>query len=362
MRVLQIIDSLATGGAEKLLLDSIPLYRQKGIQMDLLVLKDENYPFMQQLEALNCCKIYKLGSGSVYNPIHIFKISKIIRNYPIVHVHLFPAQYWAVLAKIFGAVETKLVFTEHNTTNRRLEYRILKPIDVWFYKRYSTIVAISKEIETIIINHTKLTNNIRIIENGIDVEKYQNAIPYKTSTIYPDYKNGDIILMQVSAFREQKDQMTLMRSMQFLNENVKLVLVGVGSLMEKHKKWAETKSWANRIHFLGQRTDIPNLLKTADVVILSSKYEGLSLASLEGMASGKPFVASDVSGLRNVVKDAGLLFKQGNAEQLASIVENLTTDQKLYDDVVISSLKRAHEYDINKMVDKYIDLYKELND
>ena len=59
MRILQIIDSLATGGAEKLIVESLDLYRQAGIEMDVLVLKDDNYSFMQQLEAQKSCKIFK---------------------------------------------------------------------------------------------------------------------------------------------------------------------------------------------------------------------------------------------------------------------------------------------------------------
>lgn len=147
MKVLQIIDSLATGGAEKLLLDSIPLYNKNGIQTDLLVLKDEEFPFMKELEYLNCCKIYKMGAGSVYSPFHIFRMAKILKRYDIAHVHLFPAQYWVVLAKILIGSRIKLIFTEHNTSNKRLKNRYLRPVDKWFYRRYEKIIAISAEIK-----------------------------------------------------------------------------------------------------------------------------------------------------------------------------------------------------------------------
>jgi glycosyltransferase involved in cell wall biosynthesis len=62
------------------------------------------------------------------------------------------------------------------------------------------------------------------------------------------------------------------------------------------------------------------LLKTADIVVLSSHYEGLSLASIEGMASGKPFIASDVPGLHEVVKGADLLFEDKTTNNWQSIL------------------------------------------
>ena len=84
--------------------------------------------------------------------------------------------------------------------------------------------------------------------------------------------------------------------MQLLPLEVKLVLAGEGVLKKKCQDLVETLKLKERVVFLGLRMDIPQLLKTADVVVLSSKYEGLSLSSIEGLAAGKPFVASDVPG------------------------------------------------------------------
>ena len=74
MKVLQIINSLATGGAEKLILETIPLYKEKDVTTDLLVLDGTSYPFLVQLQSLNCCRIYSIGLGSIYNPLNIIKI------------------------------------------------------------------------------------------------------------------------------------------------------------------------------------------------------------------------------------------------------------------------------------------------
>lgn len=125
MKILQIVNSLGTGGAEKLLLDTIPLYVDKGIQMDILLLWDNDLPFTKALEKLSCCKIHILKkSGNykhIYNPLSVFKIRKILKDYDIAHVHLFPAQYFTVFANILNGNKTKLLFTEHSTSNKRLQ-------------------------------------------------------------------------------------------------------------------------------------------------------------------------------------------------------------------------------------------------
>ena len=93
---------------------------------------------------------------------------------------------------------------------------------------------------------------------------------------------------------------------------------------------------------------------------MSSDFEGLSLSSIEGMAAGKPFVASNVDGLREVVNGAGLLFENSNSQALADTILTLYNDKKLYDNVAEKCEKRAGEFDINKMVDSYLDVYNSL--
>ena len=103
--------------------------------------------------------------------------------------------------------------------------------------------------------------------------------------------------------------------------------------------------------------DVPELVKMTDIVVLSSNYEGFSLASIEGMASGKPVIASDVDCLTAIVKDAGILFKPGDAKELSRYIDKLLTNNIYYQDVVSKCHQRAAQYDIKLMVDQHIELY-----
>jgi glycosyltransferase involved in cell wall biosynthesis len=265
------------------------------------------------------------------------------------------------MAKLISFSKVKLIFTEHCTSNRRLENKIFKFIDQHCYRFYDGVVAISKEINEIVLKHSKLNiSKIHTIENGVNLNTIRKAPSLNKKDILPSFKEEDKLLIQVAGFRAQKDQTTLIKAMQLLPLEVKLVLAGEGVLKKKCQDLVETLNLKERVVFLGLRMDIPQLLKTADVVVLSSKYEGLSLSSIEGMAAGKPFVASDVPGLREVVKGAGILFPMSNVKQLAKEISKLLDSPKHYQFVANACQKRAAKYDIYKMVDQHINIYKSM--
>jgi glycosyltransferase involved in cell wall biosynthesis len=358
MKVVHIINSLASGGAEKLLLDTLPIYKSKGIEVDLLVLNGTTSPFMKALKEKGC-SIYSLGLNSEYNPIQIFKLIPFLKKYNIAHVHLFPSQYWVVLAKLLSFSKIKLIYTEHSTSSRRTRSRLFKYIDPFFYRQYDTIICISEKVCDVVKEHTGLpSSKIEILHNGVSLEKFKNSGTKDLQEFFPNSDSNIKTLIQVASFKEPKDQMTLIKALHYLSEDVKLVLVGEGKLQEECKVLAHTLNVEKRVLFLGLRMDVSQLLKTADVVVLSSKYEGLSLSSIEGMASGKPFIASDVPGLQEIVGGAGVLFKQGDARDLANKIERLLTDEVYYQEIVTSCLKRAEQYDIQIMVDKHLHLYQ----
>lgn len=90
---------------------------------------------------------------------------------------------------------------------------------------------------------------------------------------------------------------------------------------------------------------------------MSSHWEGLSLSSLEGMSSGKPFIASDVDGLHEVVNGYGILFPEGNDKVLSEIILKLMSDKTLYTNIAQKCQKRAEEFDIEKTTSSYLTIY-----
>lgn len=359
MRILQVTNSLITGGAEKLLADTLPKYNQKEVQMDLVLLNGTDYPFLQQLRANKSCQIYTFSMGSAYNPMHLFRLLKFMKTYDLIHVHLFPSLYWVALASMLKRARVPLVFTEHNSSNKRRDHWLFSRLDRFIYKRYAKIVTISEEVDQALKSHLQMEAcRFHLIKNGVDINRIKTASPATKSEF--NIAEDTNVLLQVSSFTEQKDQPTLIRAMQYLPESTALLLVGSGPTQEACEALVTQLELENRVHFLGVRMDVPELLAMADVVVLSTHFEGLSLASIEGLASGSPFVASDAPGLSNVVNTAGVLFPIGDEKQLAQRVQALLTDASYYNKVVASCQQEAEKYSMDRMIDAHLNLYEQL--
>ena len=361
LKVLHIINELGMGGAEMLLMESLPIYKERKLPVDLLLLLErENCKYTKETREKKDSKIFVLGYKSLYTPLLIFKIIPYLKKYDVVHVHLFPSLYWVALAKMISFSKTKLIFTEHSTSNNRMKSKFYAVFDKIIYKAYSKIITISQEVDLQAKKHLGFKfSKFELIHNGVNLKNITNAKAYSKTDFFQDAEAK--IVLQVSNFREPKDQQTLIKSMVLLPENVKLLLVGHGVTLEKCEELAKELKIENRVKFLGLRRDVLRLLKTADVIVLSSKYEGLSLSSIEGMGSGKPFIASQVPGLTEVVENAGLLFPQGDEKALATHIEKLIANESFYNEISKSCLERSKHYEIERMVNSQIELYKKLS-
>jgi glycosyltransferase involved in cell wall biosynthesis len=361
MKVLNIINSLATGGAEKLLIETIPLYLKNEIVVDLLVLDGSEYPFMKQLHKYSNVNIYALGVKCIYNPINTVKIIPYLKKYDIVHVHLFPSLYWVALAKILSLSSITLIFTEHSTSNRRIQNKICTLVERFVYRLYDRVVCISPQVRDVLLQHLgRNEDELIIIENGVNLLRFQSSNDLSRPKLSNNIYESDILLIMVAGFRIQKDHETLLKSLVLLDNKIKLLLVGDGERKQEIEQSISLKGLSERVFLLGVRMDIPQLIKTCDIAILSSYWEGFGLVAVEGMASGKPFIASDVPGLREVVQGAGVLFPQGNEKILADEIMKLINNKQYYNEVSEKCIKRAAQYDINVMVNKTIELYKSI--
>ena len=359
MKVLHIINNLGAGGAEKLIVDTLPIYNQKGITTDLLVLTQKNSAFLNALIDLNCCKIHNLNVISIYDPRVVFMLKPFLKNADIVHVHLFPSFYYVALCKRFFNITSKLIYTEHNTNNRRMNHRLFKRLDLYVYSSYDKIVCISNTVKTILQTHYKLhESQIEIIPNGINLETIYKAQPFDLASVDPLFHPTQKYIIQVSRFQKQKDQITLINALCHLPNHIKLILVGTGELLETCRTQVSKLKLQDRVLFLGFRTDIPRLLKSSDIIVLSTFYEGLSLSSMEALACGKPFIGTNVPGLKEVLQNAGVMFEVGDSKALAAHIIKLLADTSYYQQIASQCLSKSQNYSIDKMVLNHIKLYE----
>lgn len=354
MRILHVITSLKTGGAEKLMVDLLPLLNNDGNTAHLAVFDGNDTPFMQILEQQGV-KVHKLSkSGNVYNPVNILRLRKLMPDYDIVHAHNTAAQAYTAIASATLHNAPILVTTEHNTTNRRRGNALLRLADKYIYGKYAAVVAITDQVEQTLSEHLgKHTPHTTVIPNGIDTTLF-TQIPPKT--------RGKIVeIVMVGAFRAQKDQPTLIRAMQLLPDNFRLRLAGRGDLESDCKALVKTLRLNNKVIFEGVRTDIPNLYASADYIAMSTHYEGLPLSVLEAMCSGRPIVASDVPGVQALTQNCALLFPDGDEYALAQSILRLEKSPELKAQLTANARERGSRYSITTMAHNYTKLYKALH-
>lgn len=358
MKILHVIDNLSMGGAQSLLLELVPIQKKMGHQVSILQLKDSKDSTLKEKIRSFGVDVWELSTTiSEYNPINSIKLIPYIRKSDVVHVHLFPALYWAGLGKLLSFSNVSLIYTEHSTQNKRREKALLHYMDKFIYSCcYKEIVACSsKALETFKGYFPKV--NASSIPNGVNIQKYIDAEPYSKMELC-NVAEDVFLLTMVARFAYPKRQDTIVEAISKLPDNFHAVLVGGdGGKMEDVKKLAKSLQIENRIHFLGVRPDVPRILKTSDVIIVSSEYEGLSLSSIEGMACGHPFVATNVNGLKEVVKDAGILFTCGDSDKLAEIIKRISTDRHFANSIINNCKVRAMKYDIKQVAAQYQSLY-----
>ncbi len=358
MRILHIITTLLVGGAEKLMVDILPRMRAKGHCVELLLIDGTRTPFYEQLEQQGV-KIHSLSvGGSIYSLSNLLKTINFLRNnkYDVVHTHNTASQLYAAVASVLCSVV--LCTTEHNTSNRRRDWKWYRPFDRWMYSKYKSVICISPQTEETLREYLQ-DDNIKIctIPNGIDVSAYADA---KACAELLEIKGAKKVMAMVAAFRYQKDQDTLVKALKLLPENYELWLIGDGVRCDTVKSLAMLEGVSDRVRFLGVRNEVASILKVVDVVTHSSHIEGFGLAAVEAMAVGKPVIASDVPGLADIVKGYGIVFPHGDAEALACEVQKLMTDNDYYNRVAERCAARAADFDICKMVAGYLDVYMQL--
>lgn len=363
MKVLYIINTLKMGGAPRLVTDiALRIAEKPEMEVGLLTFEDsEDSALYKNIASHPTLKLYDLSKEKPGRARIIKKIRQVSKEYDIIHAHLFPSGYYTVMAA--RGLGKPIFYTEHSTHNRRRDKKFLRPLERLVYSKYTIIAAISEPVNNSLaewLRSAKIASRIVTIENGVDLSFFRDSISPDGSLENTLPVNGRTRLIMVARFTASKDHATVMRAVSLLKDkDIELVFVGDGDTMESCKEIAGQLELGERCIFLGSRHDIPKLLKESHIGIQSSNWEGFGLAAVEMMASGLPVIASDVSGLSDVARGAGLLFPKGDAEALADRITELL-DPMRYNEIREKCLKRAAKYDLSQTVEGYIRLYKDL--
>jgi glycosyltransferase involved in cell wall biosynthesis len=354
LRVLHVIDSLIQAGAEALVKDMVPRMRSAGVDVSVAVLTELDSPFERELRENNI-PFLPTVRGGIYSPAHVLSLKRHVHKFDVIQVCLFPAQLFTPLAIMLAQSKVPLVLSEQTTQHRRRKMW-LHPLETWMYSRYTAIACASEGIATSLKAWVPgVENKITVIPNGIDVQAFEQAKPGSRASA--GINNGNCVLLYVASLQPRKDHSNLLHAMTQISD-ADLMLVGDGELRPQLERLAETLGVARRVHFLGRRKDVAELLKMADIYVHPPAIEGFGIAAAEAMAAGKPIVASNVPGLAQVVGDAGILVPPGDPAKLAQEVCMLMNSPERRQQLSRTAVERGRQFSIEKTVAAYIDLYR----
>ena len=191
----------------------------------------------------------------------------------------------------------------------------------------NTIVTVTSSIKQMVLKTEQVpADKVKIIYNGVDlVQKPADAQKKKAEL---GFKPQDTVLMHVANLRPVKGHTYLMEAFAKASRHcadIKLVLIGKDELDGHLQNLAEGLGVKDKVLFLGQRTDVGELLAASDICVLPSLSEGMSNAILEYMAAGKPVIATNVGGNPELIQNGsnGLLVDKENSEQLLDALLDL---------------------------------------
>lgn len=168
------------------------------------------------------------------------------------------------------------------------------------------------------------------------------------------------VLFYAAELSKRKSQQVLIRAMQLLPENVVLVLAGDGAMLERCRDLAWRLGVGDRVVFPGHVSDVRRWYAIADVVVPSSRSEGMPFNVMEAMYCGLPVVASEVKGHTDLIchGETGLLYPYGDCAACAETVEQLMNDPELARKLSLNAREQVSKYGIDRVSEIVFDKYK----
>ena len=328
--VVHIIDELPRDGAEVLLLD---LVRRRDARMRYSVLcLVRGGPLVEEFERAGV-PVVIFGRRGAVDPHMLWRLVRWLRreHATVVHTHLFTADSYGRLAARLAGVAA-VFSTVHNSVGppgrlRKLANRVLARLS-------DSVIGCGDEIAAALESQGVPAQRILSIPNGIDLQRFQGA---QGAGVREEFgvQAERVVLGMVGRLHVQKGHEVLLECLAGMSETqrraVACLVIGVGELEQRLRSRVEQLGLEDVVTFTGSRTDVPRLVAALDVFVMPSLWEGLPIALLEAMASGRAVLCSSVGSIPGVVQhgENGWLVEPGNVQALREAILTLVDDPGL---------------------------------
>ncbi|MEW6704323.1 MAG: glycosyltransferase [Pseudomonadota bacterium] len=357
MRILHVIDTLEFGGAEKVLV-ALANAACRRHEVSVCCLRHGG-PLARELDPrIEVFAMGKQGGDDLLMPLRLARrIAS--QRYDVVHTHNWSVFLEGGMAAIRARVP--VVHTVHGPYNPtragwlpRAVRQIRHAMERRVAHRVRRVVAVSDAIRhyiptTVGIDASRLTT----IHNGIDGSAPASPRREEVAPVF-------ISVGRLDAIKNQQMMLCAFAKVAAGRPAARLVLVGDGPQRPALQALAAELGIADRVRFDGFRNDVASALTEADVFLLSSRYEGISIALLEAMRAGLPTVATRVGGVSETVIDGqtGLLVEDQDAEGFARAMSSLASDPALRQRMGDAARRyQQAEFSLDRMLQRYEALY-----
>ncbi|SFH88807.1 glycosyltransferase [Cryobacterium levicorallinum] len=350
MKIIHVINSLATGGAETLVVDLATSMRSLGHDVKIVAIgRTRGVPL--DVARARELRVNLLGR-STRDLGALLALRKSLRGADIVHVHLFPSLYLVPLVAR-GAV---LHYTEHSTWNRRRDKRIFRVPDRFAYRKYSRIIAISEGVRKPLQKYLAklgVHSSVAVVANGIGDAFFSSKLR-RHRDVKPPLK-----LIAVGTLDNRKNFGDAIRAVAQC-PLVQLTIVGVGPERDLLQNLIATLHVSDRIRLHGPSDDVAALMDQHHALLSTSRFEGFSLVAAEAMALGLPVIGPDVDGFNESVIDqtTGLLFDQSRGvPDIVETILELQANVGAFAEMSENALEHALKFQIQRAAESYLAIY-----
>ena len=330
-----VVNDLTQGGVSQFLLNYFRQLDYSGFEYKLIVLGGEKDPFIEKsmmqlgIEIVNHQLPYYAETNVIDQFINRFKTAfkakkhsdfktlvqslKLDLLFAHCHIQFLPYLKETRLPVLFVA-HSLISVKPKNPINFLLQTKCYA-----FYLKNTTVITVSESV-------TNFFHEFRLVDQLVNLFYHPNKTQIPAQQI--EYRDKVSRVIYVARISSVKNHPELLKAWKILDQkDVLLQLVGPNDLDAEHQSELESNTPEN-VHFLGSRSDIPELLLQADLAVFPSKSEGLPLALLEKMAYGLPVITSNIPQLTTIITDNhnGMVYSLGNPEELANKLRILISD------------------------------------
>lgn len=365
MKILQIIPSLGSGGAERFVVDLCNEMASKGADVHLCLIQNpEERDFGFYLSELNAEVTFtSFNQPKGFRLKNVILLTRLIRSLKpdVIHGHLGILSYFYFI-KLF-TLKTKIFFTIHNLAERACPNLLSKVLNYLYFKLGLIIViTISKECTQSYHRFYGLKNSSQILNGRLKVQPTKEYASVEEEINSLKKSEEDLVFVHVARFHIQKNQELLIRVFNRLyseNEKFILLILGDWSFCDEAVRLAQTAEKC--IHFLGTKTNVEDYLYLSDAFCLTSVYEGLPISLLEAISCGCMPVCTPVGGITEVVRHGVTGFLSDDVSEPAyyAAVKNFMKNRELIKKETLIQLF-DNQYSIEISARNYLQLFERI--